>query len=471
VRRHRRNPLRTTTRLVAGALLIIALAIRVGYVEATHYKAINDAGTYNHLASTIARFGDYRTGTGPGSGAGGSRGPTAYFPPAFPYALAVADLIDGHQAGGRTAVPGERIEMAILGTIAVGLIGLVALEAFGIGPALAAMAIATVYPVMVELSGVLVAENLLVVLELAAVWTALRARRATGGRVWIWAAATGVLAGLGTLAHENAFLYALPLAVALWPSARPRATRIAARVRTLAAPTVFLIMMAATIAPWTIRNAIELHHFIPVSDETGITLVGTYNGASAHNPRLPYKWELFLKAPAERPVARAAHRQTEPELNATLESQGLDYIRAHPGSVLTVAFSNLRRMFEVRSIYAWHASALAIGLSPSTAEVGIMAFWVLCVLAILGARTAAVRAGPKWLWWVPVLYALSVVFINVETPRFRDPIDPFLVLLAGCALSAAAQRLGLGGAPIRRRRRAPELTRDAELVQMVQRLA
>ena len=65
----------------------------------------------------------------------------------------------------------------MLGTIAVALLGLVALEAFGAGTALAAMALAAVYPVFVELAGTLVAENLLVVFMLASVWTALRARR------------------------------------------------------------------------------------------------------------------------------------------------------------------------------------------------------------------------------------------------------------------------------------------------------
>jgi len=158
-------------------------------------------------------------------------------------------------------------------------------------------------------------------------------------------------------------------------------------------------------------------------------------------------------------------------LGATLEHQAIDYIGAHPAAVLAVAVSNLRRMLEIRSSYAWHASARAIGLHPGVAQVGIIAFWVLGALAVLGAFTPAVRAGPKWLWWFPVLYVLSVVFINVETPRFRGPIDPFLVLLAGCAVNTALTRLGLRGAPVRRGRRAPELARDAELVQMVQRLA
>jgi hypothetical protein len=74
---------------------------------------------------------------------------------------------------------------------------------------------------------------------------------------------------------------------------------------------------------------------------------------------------------------------------------------------------------------------------------------------------------------MPVLWWLSVVPINMETPRFREPLDPFLILLAACALATAAARVsGLRGAPVRRRGGAPELARDqAQLVQMVKRLA
>jgi hypothetical protein len=87
-------------------------------VEHTPFKAVNDAGTYNRLASNVAQTGDYDTGSQPGSGAGGSRGPTAYFPPGFPYFLAVADIIDGHQSGHKPALKGERIEQAVIGTVA-----------------------------------------------------------------------------------------------------------------------------------------------------------------------------------------------------------------------------------------------------------------------------------------------------------------------------------------------------------------
>ena len=165
-------------------MLIAAFGIRARPTSSTpYYKAINDAGTYNRLGSMIAQTGDYDTGSAPGSGAGGSRGPTAYFPPGFPYFLAAVDIIDGHQAGGKTALKPERIAQAVLGTVdgrAAGAGGARGVRAAG---RWSRWRWPRSIRCSIELSGTLVAENLLIVLELAAVWTALRARRARGAPV------------------------------------------------------------------------------------------------------------------------------------------------------------------------------------------------------------------------------------------------------------------------------------------------
>ena len=415
--------------LLAAAIVVLALVVRVAFVETTSFKSIDDAGTYNRLGSQIAQLGDYKPSTGFDSGAGGTHGPTAYFPPAYPYFVALVDIVDGHRTGGKTALLGIRLGGAVLGAVAVSLLGLVALEAFGAGIALAAMALAAIYPVFIELAGTLVAENLLVVFMLAAVWTALRARRSRRPLAWI--AATGVLAGLGTLSHENAAVFVIPLAVAAAAAAGSTWRRRALGALTL------LIATAAMIAPWTIRNAVELHHFIPVADETGITLRGTYNEASANFDRLPYKWRFYWSIPQDAGVKQRAFHEQEVPLSGQLESRALGYIGRHPTAPLAVAWSNLRRMFELRGSYAWHQSAHAIGLHESDAQVGVIAFWVLCALAIAGLCTKAARRAPPWLWALPILYALTIVFVNVETPRFREPIDAFLVLLAACAVSTA----------------------------------
>jgi 4-amino-4-deoxy-L-arabinose transferase-like glycosyltransferase len=434
VRGDRRHHLRRrTTLVVVAAVLLGALALRVAHVETTSYRAVNDAGTYNRFAATIASHGDYETGDGPGTGAGGSRGPTAYFPPAYPYLLSVADLIDGHTTGHRASLQGERLAGAALGTVAVALTGLVALELFGAGAALAALILAAAYPVAIELSGALVAENLLVVLELAAVWTALRAGRSS--RPGRWIAATGALCGLATLTHENAALLLLPCAVA-----GARAAGRPAR-RRVAAVAVLGLAAAAVIAPWTIRNAVELHHFVPVSDETGITLRGTYNPESAAERAVPYKWRFFWAISQDAGVRHRAGTMSEVALGDVLEHRALHYIAAHPAAPLDAGWHNLTRMFELEGSAAWHDSAAAIDLPAGDAEAGVISFWALCLLALGGLFTRAMRAAPKWPWAVPALFALSVLFVNVETPRFREPIDPFLVLLAAAGVSALAARV------------------------------
>ncbi len=70
----------------------------------------------------------------------------------------------------------------MLGTITVALIGLVALELFGEVAGLIALVLAAIYPVLIELSATLVAENLLTALVLAAVYAGLRVRRARSAR-------------------------------------------------------------------------------------------------------------------------------------------------------------------------------------------------------------------------------------------------------------------------------------------------
>ena len=72
------------------------------------------------------------------------------------------------------------------------------------------------------------------------------------------------------------------------------------------------------------------------------------------------------------------------------------------------------------------------------------------------------------------LLALSVVLVNVETPRFRAPIDPFLILLAAAGLAAGTARIRArlrDRAPVRGEAGDPVATRPRELVEMRECLA
>jgi 4-amino-4-deoxy-L-arabinose transferase-like glycosyltransferase len=450
------------------AILFVALVLRIESAERQPYRPINDAGSYLTLASYIARTGDYSLKTTSGSGAGGTLGPSAYFAPGFPYFLGLVDLIDGHAVRRGAAIQPARVSQAVLGTITVALIGLVALELFGTTAGLIALLLAAVYPVFTELAGVIAAENLLTLLVMAALYAVLRARRARSTATrYGWVAGAGVLTGLATLTHMNGIVILVALIPAVWIG-RPRF-----KLRSLAAPALLVGLTALTIVPWTIRNAAVMHSFIPVSDETGITLVGTYNVASAANKQLPYKWRIFYGIPGEGPLIRQSSHLTEPELSAKLQSQALHYIGQHPFSLVAVAYHNTRRLLELEGTFAWKASAAAVFLTTSIARTGVISFWILCLLAIAGLATKRGRSAPFWVWIIPLLLALSVVLVNVETPRFREPVDPFLILLAAAGLSTAVDWLvgRLHRAPVGREAGDPVPAPPAELVEVRERLA
>jgi 4-amino-4-deoxy-L-arabinose transferase-like glycosyltransferase len=413
------------TRLLVGALLALALAVRIWEVQRTSYTPANDAQSYLALASQVAHTGDYSNASGPGTGAGASTGPTAYFPPGFPYLLAAVDLIDGHRTPTGAAVHPARIAQAVLGAVGVAAIGLVALEAFGLTVGLISLAIAAIYPVFVELSGTVYSENLLIPLSMASVWAGLKSRHSVHPYRWIVAA--GLLGGLSTLTHQNGAVVILGLL-----------GLTCAGTRKIQGPAVLLATAILTIAPWTIRNAIVLHRFIPVSDETGLTLRGTYNPTSAADKQIPYRWLYYKAIPSDGGLYRQAAQLKEPELSSKLESKALHYIGHHPAAPLEVLYHNTRRLLELESSFAWRASTYNIGIPESTARVAVLCFWLVLLLAIIGAFTRVARNAPKPIWAVPLLYYVSVVFINGETPRFRAPIDPFLIILAGCALATVA---------------------------------
>ena len=423
-----RRPAITATLVVA--ILFVALGLRVAELQRTSYRPIGDATSYLQLGSQITHGGDYSRRD---RGAGGTKGPTAYFAPGFPYLIALVDEIDGHHSAAGATVKTQRIAQAVIGTLIVAIIGLIALECFGVATGLLALAIAAVYPVLIELSAVLVAENLMTLLELAAVWCALQALR-DFGRVR-WAVATGVMVGLATLTHTNGILLAIPLGLALM-----NVPGVGGHARRAAGPSAMIAALLVTLTPWLVRDETVMHRFIPISDEAGITLVGTYNHFSAV-AQPPYKWRYYANIPSERRLVLEAHRLTEPELSSKLVSGTLTYIGKHPFAPLDAAVHNTLRLLELEGSFAWRASAASIGLSAGTAKIGVISFWLLLLLAVAGAFTRLAREAPWWLWVVPVLMWLSVVLVNAETPRFREPIDPFLILLAACALTTGARAI------------------------------
>ena len=197
-----------------------------------------------------------------------------------------------------------------------------------------------------------------------------------------------------------------------------------------------MAVAALIVAPWTIRNAIAFHAFVPVSTEAGSAFVGTYNDTARTDPAFPGAW----LPPREVPSLRGQIRPGDPD-EAAEESREIHtavrYMGDHPGYVAAELGRNTLRLGGFGGRDWWRYTAATVSLGYKRADLAAYSFFALLALAI-GGLVRRPRA-PRWLWAIPVVLWLSVIPFVGET-RFRMPIEPFLVLLAAVALSGR-QRL------------------------------
>ena len=170
---------------------------------------------------------------------------------------------------------------ALLGGATSGLVGLIAWEAFGQKTTawLAGIA-AAVHPILVNAASQPYNEDLFFFLFAAAIWLFLVWFRTRGLR---YAVLCGASIGLCTLTRESG----LPLLAAMC------AVAIGSRLRDPRAWTASALLAGtalALIAPWSIRNAVRFHAFIPVATIVGEDLSTGNNECVAEEGLLVSYW-------------------------------------------------------------------------------------------------------------------------------------------------------------------------------------
>ena len=244
-----------------------------------------------------------------------------------------------------------------------------------------------------------------------------------------WALAGGALTGLAALTRSNGIALAVPHGLLVWCD-RPR------RRSAAAGPAALVLAALVVLIPWTVRNALVMHAFVPVSTESGYVAEGTYNAVVARDTHYPGLWAPPVQA-VDAVLASHPHA-AEPQVTRALEHEAVDYARAHPTYVATVAF--------------WGA-VRTLGITPGFERVGapyesypgwlvdlsVYAYWAVGLVALAGALLPAVRRGPPAFWGVPLTIVLSFIFVEGSI-RFRSPADPFVVMLAAAALTVAGSR-------------------------------
>jgi 4-amino-4-deoxy-L-arabinose transferase-like glycosyltransferase len=248
----------STFAAAAGALTLLGLAIRLAWVAYVDTIPLGgDPHWYYVVGQNIADGHGFVANRNEVWEIPGPGEPTAFWPPGYPFALGAVFQFFGvgwTQAG---------VFNAICGALAIPFVYAIGARIFSRPVGVIAAAIYAVFPSAIAGVPVLFPEPLFMLIMVAAFWLLVRYPMHEH-RAWPALIGFGVLVGMALLTRGQAAAF-LPIAALYW--AGVAGWRAAIRTTVLSGIVALII-----IAPWTVRNAVELNAFIPISTNSGAAL-------------------------------------------------------------------------------------------------------------------------------------------------------------------------------------------------------
>lgn len=405
----RREPL-----LLAGAI-VLGLAVRVLYVVLTRHLALAGDEPEYDLEGQLIAHGHWFWTTAPY----GILHAGAWKAPGYPAWVGIWYAIVGHHP---LAV---RFVQIPLGVVTIGLSWALGRRLFGPRVALAAAFVVALYPNTWQYEELLYPEALATPLMLAAL-LAILGGPPTRRRAML----AGVVTGISLYVRPSGEFVLLGALVG-WS--------IAAGWRRGVGYTAIAILSAVLcLAPWTIRNAVVLHGFLPISMQDAAAY-GTFNAQAANDPVFPYEWRK--DPPAAQGVLNPSHPLSDITLHSKLIDLATSYIEAHPASLAEAFFWNgLSRLWDIRRRSHALIEVAFEGRDRTVTELGLYAYWLLLPLALIGLWRARRRRALVLAILATALGA-SITFTVEAGTRYRAPLEPLIAILASAGvLGAGAPR-------------------------------
>lgn len=418
--------MQVNARTILVLILLIAFLLRLGAALTWQRAAeaegrlfrLGDSHSYWTLAEHLGHGRPYEYG---------SSEARIFRAPLYPLLLAPLTRISNENA----AVGWARVLGCFLGTVAVGLVALLALRLGGIHAALATAALAAIYPSAIGMSIIVLSEALFMPLMVGYLLLWQRAWVAVSPKqFWGMSFLAGCLAGAAVLTRPSWLLF-LPFVCGLGLVLGPWRTRHAR---------IFLgtlLGLSLVMAPWWIRNASITGHFVPTTLQVGPSL---YDGLHAGATGASDEGMAFMKsiiADQQREDARASEppkSTLEYRINARAQGMALAWAQAHPGEVLRLSGRKFLRIWSL-----W----------PDGGDAGSPAIRWAVTLSCFAVLLLAIRFNwalrPRFSWiysfcWLPCIYFTLLHMVFVGSVRYREPGMFVVLALAGCALSQWMKR-------------------------------
>lgn len=419
------GPSRERERRLLLAILAAALLLRLAWslYAARAPSGLNDPFTYLSSAERIIAGEGYRFSF--------DGSPTAYFPIGYPaFVAAFVWIVDSTPLTDVPRVVG--IVQAVVGTASVWLVHRIASGLYGVRTGLVAAAIVAFFPGLAMYSANLLSETLFVFLILLALAVGTAVPWDQGSPSWRRLAAFGLLTGAAMLVRPQASLLLIALVVAMLLA------RFGWR-RALAAGGVALAVALLTITPWTIRNAITMDAFIPISSNLGDDLcIGHNDGALGHfafyedclTPGKIRGGEHEVERSREGTRVALDHIWSEPQREAWLLVQKARYTyNGDDGAIAAAeAYGNAR--------------FLPGGLRDGLTTIADVYFFLVVALGTVGAAMLARRREARSLTVLLALVAMALIPLAFfGDVRFHVPASPLFAITAAVALTRLLPRL------------------------------
>jgi hypothetical protein len=335
----------------------------------------------------------------------GSVIPSTEHPPLWSALLAVFSV-----AGARGYEAHELVACAV-GAATVVCAGVLGRRVGGERAGLLAGAAVALYPVFIAMDGSLMSEP---PYALAIAVTLILAFRFIDRPTARRAAALGLAIGLATLVRGEAIALLVVLLV-------PVVLQVPRERRKLVG--IALAAALVTIAPWSVRNSLTMHHPVLVSTEDGPVIAGANCDLTYHGRDVGYWHSACLAPDSDRNQAFRSAR---------LRGQGVDYAREHIGRLPLVEGVRLLRTFGVwqprRHVF------FSEGRDLPGHPLAMLAAWLAVGFGAVGAWSLRRRApGQLAILLAPVILAIATTLIAFGYPRFRYAADVSLIVL-GAAL-------------------------------------
>lgn len=332
-----------------------------------------------------------------------------------------------------------RLLLCVVGACTCVLISLFAGNLFGRTTGIMAGGIAVIYPFLYIYDGWLYTESLYTLLVLALCYTLYRLQRDPRRST---VAVSGILIGLIALTRPNGLL--IWCACLLWLLLASWAGLITRRIAFKSAVTMTLIALTL-IAPWTLRNYVVSHAFVPVAVGDGTVFLGAYNDKTVGKWYEEGYYEGIWLAPEEavnlpQRFTAVCDSMCEVERDAAYKTYAMRWIQGHPDAMPGLLGQHMLNLWLITTKEA----DLPLNRYPDRAasRLTVLLMQIITPIIFLLAASGIVLFKSRWrdFLFFYLLIALTCVesLITYGIPRFRAPLEPLLIILGAGTLCKLA---------------------------------